>query len=337
MMPVSISFRTRMCAAVLLFVAAACVQPYLMSQEKAAAQYTEEEYKMMEEIKAQGDPAQKTALVVKFFKAYPKSGLSEYVLADFVTAMSKLQEGQKWSELTNYCRQVVSFAPGNQYLNAYLAEGYRQTKNMKGFVEFGEQAYARNPNERLAYSLAKAYLEQGNIAKFIQWGETAVAKMPEAYDIMVDLVKQFSAMRQNAKADKYAKQCIKVLQGMTKPPEGMSEADWKKYSDYAYATCYYVIGDFAQQNGKYDVAVSNLQNSVRYYKRNDAAYYFLGQAYWQLRQLAPAMMSFAKAYLLNGSTSAAARQHLENLYKQTHSNSLTGLDKVIAKAEEELK
>ena len=337
MMLVCNSFRSRLCAAVLLVVAAVCVQPYLMSQEKAAAQYTEEEYKMMEEIKAQADPAQKTALVVKFFKAYPKSGLSEYVLGDFVTAMSKLQQAQKWSELTSLCRQVVSFAPGNQYLNAYLAEGYRQTKNMKGFAEFGEQAYARNPNERLAYSLAKAYLELGNVQKFVQWGETAVAKMPEAYDIMVDLVKQFSAMRQNAKAEKYARQCIKVLQGMTKAPEGMSDADWKKYADYAYATCYYVIGDNAQQAGKYDVAVSNLQNSVKYYKRNDAAYYFLGQAYWQLRQLGPAMMNFAKAYLLNGSTSAAARQHLENLYKQTHNNTLTGMDKIIARAEEELK
>jgi tetratricopeptide (TPR) repeat protein len=337
MMPVSNSFRSKLRAVVLLLAAAAWVQPYLMSQQKAAAQYTEEEYKMMEEVKAQADPAQKTALVLKFFKAYPKSALTEYVVGDFVAAMGKLQEAQKWSELTSLCRQVVSFVPGNQYLNAFLAEGYRQTKNMKGFVEFGEQAYARNPNERLAYSLAKAYLELGNVQKFIQWGETTVAKMPEAYDIEVDLVKQFSAMRQNAKADKYAKQCIKVLQGMAKAPEGMSEADWKKYTDYAYATCYYVIGEYAQQAGRYDVAVTNLQNSVKYYKRNDAAYYFLGQSYWQLRQLGLAMMNFAKAYLLNGSSSAAARQHLENLYKQTHNNSLTGLDKVIAKAEEDLK
>lgn len=335
MMPVSIPIKFR--AAALLLAAAAFVQPYLMSQEKPAAQYSEEEYKAMEQIRGEADPADKAALVVKFFKAYPNSSLKEYVIGDFVAMMSKLQQAQKWDQVTQYGRQVIGFDPGNQYLIGFLAEGYRQTKNYKAFVEFGEQAYQKNPSGNLAYFLAKAYLEIGNMQKFLQWGETTVAKMPENYEIQLELVKQYSAIKNDAKADTYARQAVKTLSAMTKPPEGMSAADWKKYTDWAFATCYYQMGYYANLQNNYSAAISNLMNSVKYYKRNDAAYYYLGQAFWRQNNLAMAMMNFAKAYLLNGSTSAAARQHLENIYKASNRGSLTGLDKVLAKAQEELK
>ena len=48
------------------------------------------------------------------------------------------------------------------------------------------------------------------------------------------------------------------------------------------------------------------------------------------------MKNFAKAYLLKGNTSKAAKQYLDNLYKSSHQNTLVGLERVIAKAQEEL-
>jgi len=336
MMSVSTSFQHRFYAAVLLLAAMAFVQPYLMGQEKAAAQYTEEEYKAMEGVKAEGGAADKTALVVKFFKAYPKSALAEYVIGDFVSMMGKLQEAGKWAEVTNYGRQVVPFDSDNQYLVAMLAEGFRQTKNYRQFVDFGEKAYQTNASGNLAYYMAKAYLELGNLQKFFQWGETTVGKMPDNSEILLELTKRFSAARNDAKADKYARQCLKAVQGMSKP-EGMAAGDWKQFQDHVYATCHYVMGYYAHQQNKYEAAIQNLESSTKYYKRNDAAYYFLGQSYWQTRKTDMAMKNFAKAFLLNGSTSVAAKQHLENLYKGTHGGSLTGLDRVIAKAQEELK
>lgn len=336
MKSVSFSFRSQLRAAFLLFVAVMLLQPYLMGQEKAAGQYTEEEYKAMEAARAESDPAAKTALIVKFFKAYPKSSLKQYVIGDFQSMMGKLQQAQNWSAISSYGRQVIPFDPDNQYLISLLAASYQQTKNYKAFVEFGEQAYKSNPTGNMAYYLAKAYLELGNMAKFLQWGETTVDKMPENHEILLELTKQYSAAQNGAKADRYARQALKVINAATKP-ENMSDADWKRYTDYANATCYYVIGYNAHQQGKYDVAIGSLESSVKYHKRNDAAYYFLGQSYWQMRKLDMAMKSFAKSYLLNGSTSTAAKQHLDNLYRQTHNNSLAGLDRVIAKAQEELK
>ncbi|MBM3788887.1 MAG: hypothetical protein FJW35_00895 [Acidobacteria bacterium] len=336
MMPVSVLSRSQYGAALLLLFTVTLAVPCLVGQEKGATQYTEEEYKAMEAVRAEDNPAQKTALVVKFFKAYPKSTLKDYVVGDFGAMMGKLQAAQRWTEITSLGRQVIPFDPDNQYLLSLMAAGYQQSKNYKQFVEFGEQAYQQTPTGNLAYYLAKAYLELGNTAKFLQWGETTAAKMPDNHEILLELAKQFSAARNDAKADKYARQCLKAVGGASKP-EQMSAEDWKRYTDHAYATSYYVVGYYGHQQAKYDVAVDNLENSLKYYKRNDAAYYFLGQSYWQTRRLDMAMKSFAKSYLLNGTTSAPAKQHLDNLYRQTHNGSLTGLDRVIARAQEELK
>jgi hypothetical protein len=48
------------------------------------------------------------------------------------------------------------------------------------------------------------------------------------------------------------------------------------------------------------------------------------------------MKNFAKAYLLGGSTSKPAKQYLDNLYKQTHRNSLVGEERIIEVAKAEL-
>jgi hypothetical protein len=50
-----------------------------------------------------------------------------------------------------------------------------------------------------------------------------------------------------------------------------------------------------------------------------------------------AMLNFAKAYILKGATSNNAKQYLEQLWKSSHRNSLAGMDRVIERAEADLK
>jgi tetratricopeptide (TPR) repeat protein len=129
---------------------------------------------------------------------------------------------------------------------------------------------------------------------------------------------------------------IKAMQAAQKPPE-VPEKTWKDYNVHVFATCYYVVGHAAFEQQDYNTAVANLENSLKHYGRNDRAYYYLGQAYWQQAKLDLAMKSFAKAYLLRGDTSAPSKQHLDNLYKSTHQNTLVGIERVIDKAKEELR
>ncbi len=86
----------------------------------------------------------------------------------------------------------------------------------------------------------------------------------------------------------------------------------------------------------YKTAVTNLDASLKYYKRNEMAYYHMAQAYWQLNEVGSAMLNFAKAYLLGGSTSKASKQYLDNLWKSAHQQRLAGEEIVINKAKEEL-
>ncbi len=305
----------------------------LVAQE---VQYTEEEYAAYQKITAAADADDKAALVAKFFQEYPKSSLRPHVIADFQAALQKLESAQRWQEIINSGRQVLNHMHDDLFTVALLATAYQKTKNYKQFVTFGEEVYQKSPSGNLAYYLAKAYLELGNLQKFFQWGETTVAKMPDNHEILLELTKQYSAARRNADSAKHAARCLKVVQAASRP-EQMSDKDWNAYTTHVYATCYYVVGHSAFENNKYDVAVNNLENSTRHFKKNELAYYFLGQSYWQLRRMDLAMKNFAKAYLLNGSSAVAAKQHLDNLYKSMNNNSLAGLERVIERARAELK
>jgi hypothetical protein len=60
-------------------------------------------------------------------------------------------------------------------------------------------------------------------------------------------------------------------------------------------------------------------------------------AYWKMNKSDMAMVNFAKAYLLKGSTSAGAKAYLDQLYKAgAGRGTLTGEDRIIARAKAEL-
>lgn len=80
-----------------------------------------------------------------------------------------------------------------------------------------------------------------------------------------------------------------------------------------------------------------MDQAVKHYKRNDYAYYFLGVSYWQMNKLEAAMLNFAKAYILKGSVASESKKHLEELWKSSHRGSLTGIERVVQRAQQDLK
>jgi tetratricopeptide (TPR) repeat protein len=298
-------------------------------------QYTAEEYSAYQAITGEADPAKKMDLILKFFKAYPKSSLTPHITSDFQGMLKSLQDAKKWAQSITAGRQFLTVFPDDSYTLALVATAYAETKDYKQFVVFGEEVYKANPNGNLALSMAKAYQNIGNNAKLAEWAEKAVAKIPDNYEMLLELAKIYVDVNRSAEADKYAKQCLKVIQAAAKP-EQSSEKDWTAYKNYTQMACYYIIGKIAYDRQDYANAVSNLENSLKFNARNDMAYYFLGQAYWQTRNAPMALKNFAKASLLNGNAAAPAKQQLENMWKASHQGSLAGLEKVIAAAKAEL-
>jgi len=320
---------------VLLAAALAVLPPALYGQAQEAPKYTAEEYKAYQAVTSETDPSKKIDLAMTFLKDRPESTLRQHVVAAYQEVMNGFQSGEKWNDVIATGDRYLALVPDDIFTISLQATAYQKTGNNAKFVALGEKVFAKNPTSNLAYYITKAYLDQKNDAKFLQWGEKTVEMLPDNHEILLELTKKFGEASKNAQASKYARQCIKAIQAATKP-EAASEKDWKQYQNNTLATCYNVIGNVAFAAQDYPGAISNLENSLKYYPKNEIAFYHLGQAYWHQQKVDIAMKNFAKAYLLKGKTSAAAKQQLDNLYKSTHQNSLVGQERVIEKAKAEL-
>jgi tetratricopeptide (TPR) repeat protein len=308
------------------------IRPNLIALAQETPQYTIEEYNAYKAIADESDPAKKTELILQFFKTYPKTTLKPNVVADFEMMLNKLAETKKWTQVISMGKQFLTVVPDDALTIALLADGYAATKDYKQFAVFAEDVYSKNPSGSLAYQIAKAYQSLGNNVKLVEWAEKTVAKLPDNYEMLLQLAIIYGDSNRNAEAEKYAKQCLKVVLANTKP-EQMSEKDWNVYKWASY----YTIGKAAYDKQDFANAISNLENSLRFNPRNQTACYMLGRSYWETQKIDRALVSFAKASLLGGPTADAAEQQLENLYKQTHRGSLAGLDKVKEIAKSELK
>ena len=315
-----------------LFVACLVITPNIAR----AQDYTEEEYKTFQDIQAEKDDTKKVDMIVKFLQEKPKNGLRVNMTAEYQKVIVELANAKKWTQVIALADKFLEVAPNDTFTITNLAAGYEATNNHKGFAAYGEKVYASKPSLELATALAKAYQALGNDAKYMQWREKVLASDPENIEILVDMVKRYQASNNKAQALKYAKMCLTALPKAQKPA-GVDAQAWKNTTDAGYAVAYGVIGANAYETQNYAVAVTNLTNAVRYYKNMDMAYYYLGMSYWQQNKLEPAMLNFAKAYLLKGATSPGAKKYLDQLWKSGHQNSLTGEDRVLDRARQDLK
>jgi tetratricopeptide (TPR) repeat protein len=316
----------------LLFIACLVLTPSLVQ----AQEYTEEEYQAYEAIRAEKDANKKVDMIVAFVKQQPKSALKEHVVNEYQTIIVGLQNDKNWAQTISMGRRFLNVVPDDSFTFSALAAAYSATNDTKGFATFGEKAYASKPSAALALAVAKAYLSLGNDAKFLQWGQRTIAQDPDNVEILDEMTRKYLARQDMANAVKYSKMTLKALPN-AKKPDNVKEQDWKNNLNMQYATAYYAIGTDAYQKQNYSGAISNLDKAVKYYKRNDYAYYFLGVSYWQMNKLQSAMLNFAKAYVLKGSVASEAKKHLEELWKNSHRGSLSGIERIIQQAQQDLK
>ena len=316
----------------ILFVAGLALSPSLI----LAQEPTEEEYKALTDLQAEKDIIKKADMIFAFLKEKPKTAYRPNVMAEYQKVIIDLRNAKRWNEIISLGDRFLDVAPGDDFTEKALVVAYAETNNMKGFATYGEKAYAQKPSAALAMEIARAYQKIGNDAKYMQWREKVLAQDPDNVEILIDMTRKYMASQNTAQALKYAKQTLAALP-TAKKPEGIDAQAWKNTTDAGYATAYAVIGANAYQSNRYAEAVKNFENSVKYFKRNDSAYYHLGLSYWQQNKLQPAMLNFAKAYVIKGSTAASAKKYLDQLYKSSNRNSLAGVERIIDRAQQDLK
>jgi tetratricopeptide (TPR) repeat protein len=316
----------------ILFIAGLVLSPNMVRAQEP----TEEEYKALTDIQAEKDVTKKAEMIFTFLKDKPKTAYKPNVMAEYQKIIIDLKNAKQWTQIIAMGDKFLAVSPSDDFTEAALTQAYAETNNMKGFATFGEKAYSIKPSLALAQAIANAYQKIGNDAKYTQWREKVLSMDPNNVEILIDMTKRYQAAQNNAQALKYAKMTLAALP-TAKKPDGIDAPAWKNTTDAGYAVAYGVIGANAYQNNRYAEAITNLSNAVRYYKRMDLAYYYMGMSYWQQNKLQPAMLNFAKAYIIKGATAASAKKYLDQLWASSHRNSLVGVNAVIEKAQQELK
>lgn len=300
-----------------------------------AQDYTEEDYKVYQDVQAEKNDSQKIDMIVKFLQEKPKNGLRPHMVAEAQKAIVEQSNAKNWNQVIALGDKFLEVAPNDSVVINAMTAAYSETGNMKGFVAFGEKSYASKPSPELATAISNAYRKLGNEAKALQWREKVLAADPDNIQILIDTMKKHAANQNNAQAVKFANQCLKVLP-TAKQPAGMDEQSWKSTVDNAYAIAYGVLGQDAFQKNQFSLAIKHLENAVKYYKRNDGAYYMLGMSYWQGRNLNAAMLNFAKAYVLKGSTSNSAKQQLDKIFQSSRTTP-AAQQRLMERAQQDLK
>jgi len=308
---------------------------YTVSSARAQ-DYSEDENKAYDEIKASTDPIKKIELSTKFFLAKPKTSVKDNVLYEYHMALQDLREAKNWNSIISLGDKFLDAIPNDETTFGFLTAAYESTGNTKGFATYGEKMYASKPSTQLATAIAYAYLKLENEAKFIQWGEKVLASDPDNVVIAGEVTGKHLRNQNFAQATKYARICLKALP-TAKKPENLSAKDWANYTDSYYFSSYYALGAAAYNANQFAQAIPNIESAVKYNKRFDTAYFCLGMSYWQTNKIQQAMLNFAKAVVLKGSVATSSRQNLEKIWKGSHRGTLTGLDTVYEKAKQDLK
>jgi tetratricopeptide (TPR) repeat protein len=320
----------------ILFVACLMLTPSMVWAQDKSSELTDEEYKIYEDVKAEKDQAKKVDLIAKGLQEKSQGNLRKYLVPEFQQIMAGLLNENKWTQVIALGEKFLNASPNDKYTIEAVAAACGKTGNTKGIATYGEKLYAFRPSPELANEIAQAYQKIGNEAKYTQWKEKVVAADPDNLQNLADVTKKHMINQNKPQAIKYAKKIISILP-TAKKPGNVDEATWKNIISNAGAIAYGVIGSDAFENRRYAEAITNLNNAVKYYKNNETAYFYLGQAYWQSNQMQPAMLNFAKAYVLKGSTSASAKKLLEQLWANTHRGSLAGVNSIIERASQDLK
>src|SRR4029077_16858689 len=191
-------------------------------------------------------------------------------------------------------------------------KAYKEVYDARGadpahLIEVGEGFLAKYPMSIYAgavYSeLASAYLNTNQPDKMVTAGTKAVEINPDNIDVLPLLAWAIprrvagqgpDAVQQLAKAQEYGKHGIQLLTTMPKPPE-MDDAAFTKAKNEKLAMCHDGIGVAEVKTGKYDDAISELNQSVELSAQPDPVdFYLLGVANQLTSHFSDAIASFTK-------------------------------------------
>jgi Tetratricopeptide repeat len=296
--------------------------------------YTKEEYDEFQKAVNNPDLKLRAEGLSQFIKTHPSSKLNEHAMNAFPTIMKQLYEQKDMATLGSVAEGFLQMKPDDVLALGSAMEAFHSTKDYAKAVKYGEAYYVKQPSAQVAQLLAHSYGELKNDAKFASYAEKCIPEMnaKDAFPYSAKLSYYYADRKDIPRA---AQHCQKMMAayGEGETPPGYTSERWVQEKARAYS----IIGRNYYERKQFGNAVGAYNNSLKYYRQNDEAYYYLGMCFWQANDSVTALKSFAKAYSLNKPYSKTARSSMETLYKQLHNGSLEGIDAILRTATAEMK
>lgn len=280
----------------------------------------DEELALYNKADQETDQAQRRTLLLEFVRKYPESKLDQNVSYLYAQSYEGYRKGGQWQSMATAAERFLRHRPGDLSSIQAATEAYQKLGNPQKLADFGAQLYAQTPNVNTAYFVAKAYRSFNDHANFQKWGRRTLKHDPNNLEIMIELANSYWTTNNLSEAASYAKKALEAV-GKAETPQGQSEEQWEARVNQIRAFCYRAIGEAAHSANNRVAARRNFEKSLQYDVRNDFVHYRLGFIYWAGGKIGPAMLSFAKAYVLNGRTSRDARAQLNQLYRSSRGRS----------------
>lgn len=315
--------------------------PFLVfGQEQPAATQevtaTPEEYAYYEKASQEQDLAKKQAIILEFFQKYPKSkALENNMVYEYNKIYQSYNQAGNWQALATAAERYLGHRPSDSESIKYATLAYQKLGNSQKLIDFGSKLYRQSPNANTAYFVAKAYQSNKDNVNFVKWAEQTVKFDPPNLELLVELIGQYWQIQDWTNAGSYAERALKAVDS-AKKPDSVAAADWTKYTNSVRALAHRALGERAYNQNNIPLCMKHLEASLKLDKKSDYTHYRLAACYWRNNRVDEAMMSFARAYVLNGPTSKAAYTELTQLYQTKYKNT-QGVANLVNQARTEMK
>jgi len=291
--------------------------------------YTKEEYDEFQKTLGNPDLRARADGLQQFIKNHPNSKLNEHGLASIAAVLSQLYQQKDMTNLSAVAENFLQMKPDNEAALGYATEAFYANNDYAKAVKYGEAFYAKKPILGVARMLADSYDKLKNEPKYVAYAEKSVAEMtPRDSFLYSAKLSYYYANQKNI--GRAAQHCQRIMSayGEGEVPPGYTADKWSQEKARSYS----IIGRNFYERKQYANAVGAFNNSLKFYRQNDEALYFMGISYWHANDPTSAMKYLAKSYNLNKPYAKTARASLESLYKSMHNGSLEGIDRVLRAA-----
>lgn len=304
-------------------------------QQEEGPSYTQEEYNAYQAAVEEGPSG-----IVTFVNENPDSELTQYAIGAYLKVIQERQNAGDHAQAVEAGEQFLSNIDSERFDVRFLtAWSSFHSQQYDKAVKYSEQAYDDAPDQarqQLDTILMRSYLQRDNQEEALPYAEKVCTNGDPAqcYDVYPMLMRRYAEGKQWSTAARWAQKNVETLEEISQP-DGVSANEWDQYVTEERSASHSIMGRSAAENDRWESAQQHYRSVLSITPsssgaRHAEAYYYIGRALWNDKQIDAAMEAFAKGSIISDAPHAGpCRKNLETLYRSTHNDSLAGLDEFV--------